>query len=131
MPGDPNNTTHVPGNHYSGKNPIPNIQKFIQSLDADKADRDKRIDEELKARKAQGEIHPHVEDDKAKAGSKKWVTDPVTGKEVQIEDVDQNFAKAVREPMLSVPNANLPGGENAVSKEFFQMSIYTHIYTAY
>ena len=38
----------VPGGHYSGANPIPNIQKFVESLDADKKERDRRINEGLK-----------------------------------------------------------------------------------
>ena len=37
----------------------------------------------------------------------KTVTDPTTGHEVQIEDVDENFMKAAEDPKLSVPNANL------------------------
>ncbi len=35
------------------------------------------------------------------------VTDPTTGNQVQIEDVDKDFMKAVEDPQLSVPNANL------------------------
>ena len=42
-----------------------------------------------------------------KAGTMKTVTDPTTGNEVQIEDVDKDFMKAVEDPKLSVPNANL------------------------
>lgn len=37
----------------------------------------------------------------------KTVTDPVTGGEVQISDVGKDFMKAVEDPQLSVPNANL------------------------
>lgn len=33
--------------------------------------------------------------------------DPTTGHEVQIEDVNKDFMKAVENPQLSVPNANL------------------------
>ena len=46
----------VPGGHYSGANPIPNIQKFVESLDADKKERDRRINEGLTS----GEIKDHV-----------------------------------------------------------------------
>jgi hypothetical protein len=44
-----NNHKKGPGGHYSGANPIPNIQRFIQSLDADKKERDRQIEEKMKA----------------------------------------------------------------------------------
>lgn len=50
---------------------------------------------------------PHRETKAGKEGTLKTVHDPTTGKEVQIEDVDKNFMKAVENPQLSVPNANL------------------------
>lgn len=85
--------------HYSGKNPVPNIQKFVESLDRDKADRDKRIDADRKAREA-GPV-PHREVKAGKAGTQKTVTDPTTGKEVVIEDVDKKTMQAVENPMVS------------------------------
>ncbi|TAQ89167.1 hypothetical protein B7494_g2507 [Chlorociboria aeruginascens] len=97
-----------PGGHYSATNPIPNIQRFVQSLDADKKDRDAKIDEHTKASQGQGDIKDHKPDQKAAASrSRKSVTDPTTGKQVEIEDVNADFMKAADDPYLSVPNANV------------------------
>ena len=100
---------HAPGGYYSGKNKIPDIKTFVQSLDKDKRDRDAQLAEQQKQETLGGgsEAHPHQATKAGKAGTLKTVTDPTTGKEVQIEDVDQNFMKAVEDPQLSVPNANL------------------------
>ncbi|KAI9849199.1 MAG: hypothetical protein M1838_000219 [Thelocarpon superellum] len=91
--------------HYSGKNPIPNIQKFVENLDRDKAERDRRLDE---ARKQQeGGPQPHRPVAASKEGTQKTVTDPTTGNTVVIEDVHKNIMNHVENPQLSVPNANL------------------------
>ncbi|KAI4128083.1 MAG: hypothetical protein LQ347_004319, partial [Umbilicaria vellea] len=97
----------APGGHYSGANPIPNIQKFVESLDRDKRERDKKIDEDHKLKQQQGDATPHHTTNAGKAGTLKTVTDPTTGREVQIEDVNQDFMNASQDPQLSVPNANL------------------------
>jgi hypothetical protein len=86
----------APGGHYSGRNPIPNIQKFVENLDRDKKRRDKEI-EELRKQEGPGGIKPHTESS-AKHPARKTVTDPTTGGEVQIEAVDKNFRSAVRNP---------------------------------
>ena len=102
---------HAPGGHYSGRNPIPNIKNFVESLDKDKKERDRQIDEQnkLRADKAKyGEVKPHVEEPPAAVkGSQKQVTDPVTGNTATIENVNKDFMKAVDDPQLSVPNANV------------------------
>ena len=76
----------APKGHYSGKNKIPTVDKFIQSLDKDKKDRDARIDAELAQRQdaagAGGDAVPHTPQKPIK-GEKK-VTDPVTGSEVEV-----------------------------------------------
>ena len=102
---------HVPG-HYSGQNKIPDIKTFVQNLDKEKRTRDKDLDERRTAeqqRKSQGrgEATPHTPTKAGKEGTLKTVTDPTTGNQVQIEDVDASFMKAVEDPQLSVPNANL------------------------
>jgi hypothetical protein len=99
-----------PGGHYSGKNPIPNVKKFIESLDKEKKERDAKIDADSKARKDVGgsDVMDHTEGQPVGVkGTQKTVTDPTTGGQVQIEDVNADFMKAVDEPMLSVPNANV------------------------
>ena len=104
---------HYPG-HYSGANPVPTVKKFLESLDKDKAARDKKIDEDAKAGPHAGEAKPHQPTDAGVKGTQKTVTDPTTGKQVTIEDVNDEMIKNVENPMLSVPNANL--GKDTVRK---------------
>lgn len=99
------------GGHYSGHNPVPNIKKFVESLDKEKKQRDKKIEEEAEARRLRGgpmagsDVKDHIEDKpKGDAASRKTVTDPVTGREVIIEDVNADFMKAVDDPQVSVVN---------------------------
>lgn len=90
-----------PGGHYSGRNPIPNVQRFIASMDADKKNRDAKIDAEMDANQTNGEVKDHKPGQPAGVkGTRKIVTDPTTGKQVQIEDVNADFMKAVEEPMV-------------------------------
>lgn len=103
----------APGGHYSGRNPVPNIQRFVENLDRDKKHRDAEIEKAAAARRQQQKLGgPDAVDHKegkpvGVEGTRKEVTDPTTGKQVMIEDVDANFMKSVEEPTLSVPNANL------------------------
>jgi hypothetical protein len=93
----------TPGAHYSGNNPIPNIQKFIASLDKDKKERDAKIDQQVKAKQgtAGTDVKEHTQGQPAGVeGTRKTVTDPTTGKEVQIEDVNADFMQAVKNPMV-------------------------------
>lgn len=98
----------APGGYYSGKNRIPTIGQFIERLDKDKSDRDKQIDAQRKTQKqGGGEVQAHHnEAPRAKSGQK-TVTDPTTGKQVVIEDVDKDMMENAKNPVLSVPNANL------------------------
>lgn len=96
---------HAPGGHYSGQNKVPNIKQFVESLDKDKKERDKQIDQ----RKTPGgaaEVRPH-KNEKKDPSKGKTVTDPTTGKQVVIEDVNDAFRDRAVNPHLSVPNANL------------------------
>lgn len=94
---------HAPGGHYSGANPVPTIQKFVESLDKDKKERDKRVEEERK-RKLQGEATPHQPGDAAQEGTRKTVTDPTTGREVVIEDANKDHMKASENPQVGIDN---------------------------
>lgn len=89
--------SHIPG-HYSGSNKVPTIDRFLQSLDSDKKERDRRIDEE--AKQAQGDVRPHQTKRAAKEGTQKTVTDPTTGNQVVIEDASPEMIKAVENPMV-------------------------------
>ncbi|RBQ90765.1 hypothetical protein VDGD_20499 [Verticillium dahliae] len=100
----------VGGQHYSGRNRIPNIQEFVAQLDKEKAERDAAIDAELKNNKAKGETQDHVPEKKHrlhKNKKTKTVRDPVTGKDVEIEDAKTDFKEAVETPKISIPNENL------------------------
>ena len=90
------------GKPWSGNNPIPNVKQFIDSLDKDKAERDRNIDAQSKPGDG---IKPHKNDTRVSNG--KTVTDPTTGNQVVIENVGKDYMKAVKDPQLSVPNANL------------------------
>jgi hypothetical protein len=90
-----------PGGHYSGANPIPNIQRFVESLDKDKKQRDAKINEQMKA--GQSDVTPHKQGQPTGVeGTRKTVTDPTTGRQVQIEDVNANFMKAVDNPQVGI-----------------------------
>lgn len=90
---------HVhPGGHYSGRNRIPNIKEFAAALDRDKKERDAKIDSQLKTNKKNGDIQEHKPENGHLAGHGRVVTDPVTGREVQIEDVNLDFKRAVENP---------------------------------
>ncbi|KAJ9324328.1 hypothetical protein DTO027B5_4179 [Paecilomyces variotii] len=103
-------TQHAPAGHWGVNNPIPNIQRFVESLDKDKRERDRRIDEEERQKRQaerEGGAVPHAQQDSSKHKGTRKVTDPTTGKEVEIEDVGRDLVKESKDPDLSVPNANL------------------------
>ncbi|KAF2148688.1 hypothetical protein K461DRAFT_261430 [Myriangium duriaei CBS 260.36] len=100
---------HAPGGYYSGNNRIPTVNQFLQKLDIEKKERDKAID---------SEATPH-KNEKANKSELKTVTDPTTGKQVTIENVDKSFIERAKNPTLSVPNANL-GKDTPVKTEATQ-----------
>lgn len=85
------------GKPWSGANPIPNIQQFVEKLDKNKAERDRQIDEQNKLGQ-NDQVAPHMSEARKPKG--KTVTDPVTGKEVVIEDVGKEFMKGVKNPVV-------------------------------
>ena len=95
-----------PASHWSAANPIPTIHKFVETLDKDKRDRDQRIDEEIKRRQQEaqdrGESFDHEAARLEKKGTRR-VTDPVTGKEIEIEDVQKHYLKEAQDPKVSSP----------------------------
>lgn len=112
---------HAPGGYYSGGNKIPTVNQFLQNLDKDKKDRDRQIDEaKLKQQGLGGtDVRGHQNESPKAAAGQKTVTDPVTGKEVVIENVNDDFVKRAGDPVLSVPNANL-GKDTTVKTEASQ-----------
>lgn len=103
-------TQHGPAGHWSAANPIPNIHKFVESLDKDKKDRDQRIDEDIKQRQqgAQKDGKPvdHQSVDVPKKNTR-LVTDPVTGKEIEIENVQKQYLEESKNPTVSKIRLNI------------------------
>lgn len=97
-----------PGGFYSGQNKIPNIKEFVQNLDKEKAQRDKELDERKRANenaRAHGEeVPPEAQDHQVHEmgvkGTQKQVTDPTTGRQVVIEDVNKETMENVKDPMV-------------------------------
>lgn len=95
--------------HYSGRNRVPNIQEFMRQLDSDKAERDAGIDAEQKQTKtkdkgkAKGEPKEHKDAQPPKSKNTKKVRDPVTGADVEIQDVDLDFKEAADNPHVCSP----------------------------
>lgn len=89
------------GQHYSGRNRVPNIQEFMAQLDREKQERDAEIDARLKRNEKTGEVTEHQNrDEKAERKDARWVRDPVTGKDVQIRDAKLDFKKAAEDPQV-------------------------------
>lgn len=89
--------------HYSGGNRVPNIQEFMAQLDAEKKERDAEIDAQLKKNKHTGEVKAHSNEEKPRKRDTRTVRDPVTGKDVDIEDVKLNYRDAVEDPQVNIP----------------------------
>lgn len=91
----------APAGHYSGTNRIPNIKQFMEGLDKDKKERDAKIDAEQKEHKTdEGEVKAH-HNEKPKGNNRRTVRDPVTGKDVEIDDIGPDMVKAVDDPHVS------------------------------
>lgn len=116
-----NNETESPqrhrvGEHWSGANPVPTVQKFVEHLDREKKERDRRIDEENKAKQernrkiqelgedeGQGDVSAHKAREVSQAKTR-MVTDPTTGREIGVEDQDETSMEAVKNPTVSLPS---------------------------
>ena len=88
------------GQHYSGRNRVPNIQQFMSQLDAEKKERDAAIDAQLKQNKQSIEAKDHANSEKPSKKDMRTVRDPVTGKDVQIQDVKTDFKEVVENPQV-------------------------------
>ncbi|KAI1506323.1 hypothetical protein F5X99DRAFT_130921 [Biscogniauxia marginata] len=104
------------GGHYSGNNRIPNIREFAASLDKEKRERDAKIDAEQRGNKKDGDVKAHTNQSHPTKGQGRIVTDPVTGKQIEIDDENTDSKEATENPYLSVPNANL-GKETTAKTE--------------
>lgn len=98
---------HGGSGHYSGLNRIPNIKEFVAGLDRDKKERDAKIDNESKSNKNNKGITgvtEHTNSVESYKGKGRVVTDPVTGNQVTIDDVNADFMDAAKNPSVSELN---------------------------
>ena len=80
----------------------------MQRLDRDKASRDANIDAQRSGAQQGGDdVKPHQNEVKHTSENQQTVTDPTTGKQIVIEDVNEDMRERAKNPTLSVPNANL------------------------
>lgn len=90
------------GQHYSGQNRIPNIKQFMENLDRDKKQRDAHIDSQVtKNQQNNGEVKPHQNSTQRQGKNRRTVRDPVTGNDVEIDDLDGSMIKEVEDPHVS------------------------------
>lgn len=100
------------GGHWSGANPVPTVQHFVEHLDREKKERDLRIDEERREKEAkaaeakasgqdgeQSDVLTHKVREVSKYKMRN-VTDPTTGKEIGVEDQDESSMEAVKDPKV-------------------------------
>lgn len=80
---------------------MPNIQEFMNRLDAEKKQRDAEIDNQLKSNKRNPDVKLHKNEILERRGQRK-VRDPVTGKDVEIRDADMDFEEAVENPQVCI-----------------------------
>lgn len=98
--------TYPSGQHYSGRNRIPNIKQFVEGLDRDKKIRDAEIDKQQQSPNPLavlngrgGEAIDHIPTQKP-GKNRRTVRDPITGKDVEIEDIDSKHLKTTEQPMV-------------------------------
>lgn len=102
-------TVVPPGQHYSGSNRIPNIKQFMERLDREKADRDAKLDAQSSGaptqsnKNSQGEVQEHQNAQQKQGNNRRVVRDPVTGRDVEIDDIDDSMLEAARNPHVSRP----------------------------
>lgn len=98
-----------PSAHYSGRNRIPNIKQFVEGLDRDKKKRDAAIDADpsvpggAASATAGGPSVDHVPLPHKPGKNRRVVRDPVTGKDVEIEDISSDHLKAAENPVVCPP----------------------------
>ncbi|KAF9883064.1 hypothetical protein FE257_004143 [Aspergillus nanangensis] len=103
------------GEHWSAQNPVPTINRFMEHLERDKQER-KAHEEALgnkEKEKREKKASEHPSEDalphrpRKTNGKTRMVTDPTTGRDIEVEDADEDSMNPVKDPKLVVPNANL------------------------
>lgn len=114
MPPHPKGTSspnqHRVGEHWSGSNPVPTIGRFIERLQEDQRDREEHDRERASRKQAESQAEkgqtqgdegavPH-RPQKVGQGRTREVTDPTTGREVEVEDLDETAMEPVKDPKV-------------------------------
>jgi len=121
----PDEAVYPTGQHYSGRNRIPNIKQFVEGLDRDKKRRDAKIDKQQATQPAPQPTVPSnipMTSPPPDSKNRRTIHDPVTGADVEIEDITSQHIKTAENPQLTVPNANLvnPGKDTTVKTDAAQ-----------
>lgn len=95
------NAPRLPGN-YDARHKIPTISQFIDRLDKEKAERDQQVDE-AEAYNQSSDARDHQNAKVVPKKDQKIVKDPVTGKDVTIQDVNSDTVKRAQDPVVSLP----------------------------
>ncbi|ODA83755.1 hypothetical protein RJ55_02271 [Drechmeria coniospora] len=95
------------GQHYSGRNRVPNVHQFMEQLDSQKQERDAAIDNAPNDNKQYAEAKAHNSTERIRKKDARTVRDPVTGKDVEICDAQTDFREAVDHPQMTIPNESL------------------------
>jgi len=104
---DPKDMAAPSAKNYSGRNRIPNIKQFVEGLDKDKKARDAKIDQHQGQYGQTSEAVQHPTQSNKVGKNRRTVRDPVTGRDVEIDDADDSLMKAGENPMVcSLPPAH-------------------------
>lgn len=108
---------NLAGEYWSGANPVPTAQTFAYHPGPEKKERDRRLDQEghtkgLRAAKGKGEdkgseehernhedVSPHQPRGVSRANIR-TVTDPTTGKDIDVEDQDETSKDDAKNPKV-------------------------------
>ncbi|PNY27857.1 Uncharacterized protein TCAP_02227 [Tolypocladium capitatum] len=90
------------GQHYSGRNRVPNIREFMERFDAGNKERDAAVGAHLGRNETITEARHPQNSEKPKRKDLGTVRDPITGKDVGLRDVQTDFKEAADNPQVSM-----------------------------
>ena len=115
---NPDEAVYPSGQPYSGTNRVPNIKQFVHGLDRDKKRRDAKIEQEqaqqeqqrqLQLNSQSGESIDHIPTTKS-GKNRRTIRDPVTGKDVEIEDIGKEHVKTAEQRVYPLPFSSPSSG---------------------
>lgn len=108
---------HRLGEHWGVDNPIPTIQDFVTGMNKSHQDQPSKPDDQADVQHKQqradaikhGDVLEH-EPRKVDEGKVRTVTDPTTGKEIEVEDQGKHSLDAVKNPTVSMAGLEVCDG---------------------